>query len=137
MKWLPETRSMTKPLCSKNWISSRGLTAGSFGILEIQGGNQRFVVGWDGLSVFLEALDITGYSVLRHFLRFLQGASVGHAPGQGRDNGCKTAFRFGAQDNIETAVDFLHVAILSELAKPWSKESQKIVEQLHLVANNS
>src|SRR6266581_2333862 len=87
MKWLPETRSSTKPFRSKNWISSRGLTAGSFGILEIQGGNQRFVVGWDGLPMLFEALDVAGDSVLRHFLRFGQRTAVSHATRQRWHNG--------------------------------------------------
>ncbi len=98
-------------------MTSRGLTAGSLGILEIQRGNQRFVVGRDGLPVLLEALDITADGVPHHFLRFRQGASVGNTSGQGRHHGRKTALWFGPQDNVETAVRFLHGAILSEWPK--------------------
>src|SRR6266699_2662447 len=121
MKWLPEARSRTKPLRSRNWTTSRGLTAGSLGILEIQRGNQRFVVGWDGLPMLLEALDITGDGVLHHLLRFRQSPSVGYTSGQGWHHGSKSALGFGPQDNVEATVRFLHGAILSE----WPKGGQR------------
>src|ERR1700675_2147426 len=98
MKWLPATRSNKNPCFCKNRTTSRGLTAGSFGILEIQGGNQRLVVAWDGVPVLPEALDIAGYGVLRHFLGFGQGASIRHATRQGRHHGRKSPLRFGTQD---------------------------------------
>jgi len=41
-------------------MTTRGLTVGSLGILEVQGGHEGLVVGWDWLPVFPEALDIAG-----------------------------------------------------------------------------
>jgi hypothetical protein len=46
----------------REWMTTRGLTGGSLGILEFQGGNQCFVVSRDWLPVFVEALDIAAYS---------------------------------------------------------------------------
>ena len=98
-------------------MTSRGLTAGSLGILEIQRGNQRFVVGRDGIPVLLEAFDTTRYGVLHHFLRLRQTSSVGNTSGQGRHHGSKSALWLGPQENVEVAVRFLHGAILSEWPK--------------------
>src|SRR5947199_8866002 len=100
MKWLPETRSSTKPFRSKNWLSSRGLTAGSFGILEIQGGNQRFVVGWGGVPMLFEALDVAGDSVLRHFLPFRQRTAVSQASQEPLRNGAKAGLEVREEGNI-------------------------------------
>src|SRR5260370_40228327 len=95
-------------------MTSRGLTAGSLGILEIQRGNQRFVVGRDGLPVLLEAFDTTRYGVLRHFLRFRQTSSVGNTSGKCRHHGSQSALCFWPQANVDRAVSLLHGAILSE-----------------------
>src|SRR6266446_24860 len=57
----------TTALRSENLAISRGLTAGSFGILEVERCNQRFVVSRDWLFMFLETLDVAGNGVLSHF----------------------------------------------------------------------
>ena len=95
---------------------SRGLTAGSFGILEVQRGNQRLVVGRDWLLVLFQALDIPGYGVPRHLLGFRERPAKRHTSRQSWHDGRESAFRFGTQDNIEVPVRFLHwfVPILRE-----------------------
>lgn len=80
---------------------SRGLTAGSFGILDVDRGNQRIVVRWNGLLVLLEALDIARDRVLGHFLCFGQSSPVRHATRQRRYNRCESAFRFRPKHNVE------------------------------------
>jgi hypothetical protein len=97
-----------------------GLTAGSFGILEVQGGNQRFVVGRDWLLVFFQALDVPGYGIPCHPLGFCERPAKRHTSRQSWHDGRESAFRFGPEDNIEVAVRFLHwfVPILSESPEP-------------------
>src|SRR6266478_9107296 len=87
---------------------SRGLTAGSFGILEVERGNQRFVVRWNGLLVFLEALDIAGDGVPGHFLGFTQRSAVRDAARQHRHDRCETALGLGPQHHIKMSAGFLH-----------------------------
>src|SRR5258708_8304116 len=119
--------SRTKPLRSKNLIISRGLTAGSFGILEVQGGNQRLVVRRDWLLVLFQALDIPGYGVFRHFLGFCERSAKRHTSRKSRHDGCEPAFRFGPKDNIEVAVCFLHLLlpILSPSPSPRQLRSSQ------------
>jgi hypothetical protein len=78
------------------------------GILEVQGGNQCLVVGWDWLPVFPEALDIAGYGVLYHFSGFGQGATVSDAAGQRGHQGGESNLGFRPENNIEMVVRFLH-----------------------------
>src|SRR5437879_4159689 len=108
MKWLPETWSRTNPFRSKNWMTTRGLMAGSLGILEVEGGNQCFVVGWDWLLVFPEALDVAGHGVLRHFPGFGERPTVSDAPRQRRHQGSESTLRLGPEDNVEMVVRFPH-----------------------------
>src|SRR6266481_3903889 len=69
---------------------SRGLTAGSFGILEVERGNQRFVVRWHGLLVFT------------------QRSAVRYAARQHRHDRCETALGLGPQHHIKMSAGFLH-----------------------------
>src|SRR5712692_10345061 len=108
MKWLPEAWSSANPLRSRNRVISRDLTAGSFGIFEVERGNQRFVVRWNGFPVFLQTLDIAGNGVPCHFLGFGQRSPIGYAARQNWYHRRKPTFRFGPQYNIEMAVRFLH-----------------------------
>ena len=90
-------------------MTSRGLTAGSFGIFEIQGGGQSFVVGGDRLLVLFQALDIATNRVLRHLFGFAQCASRLDASGQRWNNRRKAALWFRAQEDVEAEVSLLHV----------------------------
>src|ERR1700720_2199933 len=110
MKGLPETSSRTKPFVSRKRTRTRGLTAGSFGILKFERGHQRLVVGGDWLLVFLEAFDVAGDGVFGHALGFRQIPAIRHAAGQGRDNHGESALGFGSQDEIEMASGFFHWA---------------------------
>ena len=89
-------------------MTTRGLRAGSLGILEVQRGNQGFVVGWDRLPVFPEALDIAGDGVLGHFSGFGQSAAVSDAAGQRGDEGRESTLGFRSKDHVKVVVRFLH-----------------------------
>src|SRR5260370_36905467 len=89
------------PLRSKNRVISRALTAGSFGIFEVERGNQRFVVRWNGFPVSLQTLDIAGNGVLGHFLGFGQRSPRRYTPRQDRYDSRKPAFRSGPQYDVE------------------------------------
>jgi len=78
------------------------------GILDVQGGDQRFVVGWNWLPVFPEALDIPGYGVLGHFFRFGQCAPIGDTAGQRGHQGGESTLGFRPKDDIEMVVCFPH-----------------------------
>jgi hypothetical protein len=84
-------------------MTSLGLTAGSFGILEVEGSDQRFVVSGDGLVVLFEALNVTGDSVFGHAFGLGERSPVGHASGQYRHNGCEAPLWFGPEHDIEVA----------------------------------
>jgi hypothetical protein len=82
-------------------MTSRGLTAGSFGIFEVERSDQRFVVGGDGLVVLLKTLDVGGDGVLCHRLGFGKGPAVGHTSGQHRNNRGEASLWFRSKHDVE------------------------------------
>src|SRR5580704_4297434 len=89
-------------------MTSRGLTAGSLGLFEIQGGDQSFVVSGDRLLVLFQALDVATNRVLRHIFGFAQRASVCDTPRKRGHDRREAAFGFRPQENVETGVSLLH-----------------------------
>src|SRR5271155_1778368 len=57
--------------------------------------------GWNGIAVFLEALNVTGDRVFGHTLSFRERSPVGYASGQHRNNGCEAALWLGPEHHIE------------------------------------
>src|ERR1700733_11245181 len=108
MKWLPETWSRTKPCRTRKRAISRGLTAGSLGILKVERGNQSFVVGRGWFVLFVQAVDISDDRFLGHFFCFIQRTSVRHAARQRGNKSGKSAFWLRTEHNIEMAVTFFH-----------------------------
>ena len=78
------------------------------GILEVQGGDERFAIGWNWLPVLSEALDISGGGVLNHFSGLGQRPPISDAAGQCRHEGGESTFGFRAEDNVEMVVYFPH-----------------------------
>ena len=98
--------------------------AGSFGIVEIQGGHQGLVVDGDWLPVLSEALDVSESGIPGHLSRFSERAAVGDAAGQRRHQGRKAALGFRPEDDVEMVADFLHINVSSSTAT----RSQDFVE---------
>src|SRR5882724_10401028 len=86
---------------------SRGLTAGSFGILEVERGNQRFVVRWNGLFMFLQTLDIARWRPWPFSWPHPAVARTLRSR-QHRHNRCEPAFGLRPQHHIEMTAGFLH-----------------------------
>ena len=112
MKWLPEVWSSMKPFRSKDWMTTRGLTGGSLGILEVQGGYQCVAVSWDRFPMLPEALDIAAYGVFGHFSGFGQGSPIRDAAGQRGYKSSESTFGFRPKDNIEMVACFPHLTNL-------------------------
>src|SRR5579863_4560369 len=126
MKWLPEVWSITNPLCSRKRMTWRGLRAGSFGIivfstiqitekaeflagiLEIQGGDQRFVVARDGVFVLSQAGDVAGDGVFGHFAGFVHRAAIRDATGKCGNEGGVAAFGFGPEHDVVVVACLRH-----------------------------
>ena len=83
--------------------------AGSRGIFEVQGSNQCFVVARNGLFVFFQACDVSGYSIFCYLAGFLERSSISHATGQRRDDSSKTAFRLWSENNVVAISGFGHL----------------------------
>ena len=86
--------------------------AGSFGILEVQRGYQRFAVGRDWLTVFPEALDIARYGVPGHASRLGQGATVSDTPGERGHQGGESTLWFRPENYVEMVVRLFHLCLL-------------------------
>ena len=91
---------------------SRGLTAGSFGIFEVEGGDQGFVVCGDGLVVFFEALDIGRDRVSGHALGFRERSAVSHASWQHRYDRGEAPLWFGPEHDIEMTACLFHLRLI-------------------------
>jgi len=100
-------------------MTARGLTDGSFGILEVQRRDERFAVSWDGLLVLSEAFDITGCGVPGHLLRFGQCSAIGDTARQCRDQDSEPSLRFGPENNVEMVmlVSNFHDSTLTQTSR--------------------
>ena len=105
-------------------MTARGLTLGSLGILQVEGGHQSFVVRGNGFAVFPEALDITGDGVPGHFFGFGERPPVGHATGQRRHQRRISPLGLRPENNIEMPAAFLHEASLHQNATGISRLAQ-------------
>jgi len=101
-------------------MTTRGLTLGSFGILEVERGHQRFVVGGNGLAVLPEAGNITGCGVPGHCFGFGQGAAVSHAAGQRGHHGGESPLGFRPENNVEMVSRSLHGPSLHQIVCGFS-----------------
>ena len=95
-------------------MTARGLTLGSLGILEVEGGQQGFVVGGYRFAVFPETRDITGDGVPGHLFGFGERPPVGHATGQRGHQRRESPLGLRPKNNIEVAPAFLHEASLHQ-----------------------
>src|SRR6266478_4696959 len=89
-------------------MTSRGLTAGSFGIFKVKRGDQGVVVVWNRLSVLLQAFDVSRNGVFGHFLGFGERSAVGYTSRERRHDGGETAFGLRAQNEMKMGPRFLH-----------------------------
>jgi len=60
--------------------------------------------------VFFKAFDVAGNSVFSHFPGLAEGSPIRDAAGQCGNDRSEAAFRFWAQDNVETDACFFHIA---------------------------
>lgn len=90
-------------------MTSRGLTARSRGIFQIQRRDQRFFVCWDWLFVLFQAGDVPANGIFRHFFGFAQRAAIGHASWECRHDRGKSTFRFRAENDGIAIVSSSHL----------------------------
>src|SRR5260370_25879045 len=89
-------------------MTSRGLTAGSFGIFKVKRGDQGVVVVWNRLSVLLQTFDVSRNAVFGHFLSFGERSAVGYTSRDRRHDCGETAFALWAQNEMKRAPRFPH-----------------------------
>src|SRR3989338_6236237 len=100
MKWLPVVWSSTKPLTSRNLITTRADSAGNLGIFKINRGNKGVIVRRNTFTVFTHTFNVGGNSVFRHSSRARESFSIGNTPSQSRYKYSKASFLFRTENDV-------------------------------------
>src|SRR3954470_19722629 len=95
----------------------------SASVLEIERGQQRFLVGGYRLVVFAEARDVARDRVFRHLSGFFQRAPIGDASGQRRDQRGVAALGFWTQHDVVTVPGLRHPSIIVPANRIFSMSS--------------
>src|SRR6266404_9917543 len=89
-----------KPFPSRKRMIRRGLTAGSFGILQVERGYERVVVGGNRIFVLAQAGDVARDGVLRHFSCLVNSAPISNTARQSRNKRGIAALRFRPEHDV-------------------------------------